>query len=151
MDTGVLAVLDRRGIILILVVVLAAPAARAKEAIVWKPLTEAILRIDDRAPKTWNVYRADKKGHLMLVQLGRRFLMLDSRAQEIYELDPDKLQRKGKDLLWSEADRPAKPLLTADWVIRDVGPVQRIRTRLVAEGRILEVQLPRPPDLRSLY
>jgi hypothetical protein len=135
----------------ILVAVLAASAAQAKETIVWKPLEEAILRIDDRAPKTWNVYRADKKGYLVLVQLGRRFLMLDSRAREIYELDPDKLQRKGKNLSWDEADRPAHPLPTADWMIRDVGPVQRIHVRLAAEGRVLEVQLPHPPDLRSLY
>ncbi len=117
----------------------------------WKPVAQAILRIDDRPTKTWNVYQAQKKSHLVLVQLGRRFLMLDSRAKEMYELDPEKLERKSKDLLWREADKPAQPMPTSDWMVRDAGPMRRIRATISNEGRVLEVEVPIPRDLRGFY
>ena len=130
---------------------LGAGCVLAGERVVWKPLENAVLRVDDRAPKLWNVYHADKKDDLLLVQLGWRFLLVDAREHEIYELDPKKLERKGKELLWQETDKPAKPLPTSDWLVRDVGPARRTRARLVGEGRVLEVQVPIRPDLRSLY
>ena len=123
----------------------------AADKIVWKALERATLRIDDRPAKIWNVYRAEKKEHLVLVRLGRRFLMLDTREHQIFELDPAKLERKDKVLLWQEADKPSKPLPTADWTVRDIGPARRIRAKLSAEGRVLDVQVPIKPDLRPLY
>ncbi len=123
----------------------------AQEKIVWKPLERATLRIDDRPVKIWNVYAAEKKEHLVLVQLGQRFLLLDTRDRRIFELDSAKLAHKDKDLLWHEADKPAKPLPTADWTVRDVGPARRIRAKLTAEGRVVDVQVPIKPDLRTLY
>ncbi len=130
---------------------LVAYVTQAAEKIVLKPVEQAVLKVDDRPARIWNVYRAEKKNHLVLVQLGRRFLMLDSHAHEIYELDPAKLERKDKELLWQEADKPAKPLPTADWSVRDTGPLRRIRATLSEEGRVLEVQVPTKPDLRTLY
>ncbi|MBI3668269.1 MAG: hypothetical protein HY237_00580 [Acidobacteria bacterium] len=134
-----------------LVVALATCATLAAERMVWKPVERAVLKVDDRPARIWNVYRAEKKDHLLLVQLGRRFLMLDYRAKEIYDLDPAKLERKEKELIWQEADKPAKPLATADWSVRDTGPLRRVRATLSEEGRVLEVQVPTKPDLRTLY
>jgi hypothetical protein len=125
--------------------------ALAADRVVWKPLESVVLKIDERPAKIWNVYRAEKKDHLLLVTLGRRFLMLDIREHQIYELDPAKLEHRDKDLVWHEADKPAKPLPTADWLIRDAGHARRIRARLADEGRVLEVQVPIQPDLRGLY
>ncbi len=122
----------------------------AAEKLVWKPLENAVLRIDDRAAKLWNVYHVDKKDQLLLVQLGRRFLMLDTREHQIYELNPMKLEHKDKDILWHESEKPAKPIETADWTVREVGPARRIRVKLVSEGRVLEVQVP-VLDLRPVY
>ena len=133
-----------------LLTVLAGSASTAQK-IVWKPVERATLRMDDRPVKLWNVYRAERKDHLVLVQLGRRFLMLDLRERHIYELDPARLEPKDKQLLWHEADRPAQPLPSSDWTIRDVGLARRIRAKLSAEGRVLEVQVPTKPDLRVLY
>lgn len=135
---------------LLLALIQIVPALAAGE-IVWKPLEQAVLKIDEKAARIWNVYRAEKRDHLLLVQLGRRFLLLDIREHEIYELDPDKLERKDKELLWHEADKPSKPLPTADWLVRGAGRTQRIRAKLTVEGRVLEVQVPVRPDLRSLY
>ena len=110
-------------------------SALAADKIVWKPLENAVLKIDERPAKIWNVYRAEKNDHLLLVTLGRRFLMLDVKEHQIFELDPTKFERKDKELLWHEADKPAKPLPTVDWVVRDAGRARRVRARLAAEGR----------------
>jgi hypothetical protein len=126
-------------------------SAPAGERIVWKPLENAVLKVDERPAKVWNVYRAEKKDHLLLVTLGRRFLMLDIKGREIYELDPTKFEQKNNELLWHEADKPARPLPTADWVVRDAGRARRIRVRLADEGRVLEVQVPITQDFRSVY
>ena len=126
-------------------------AVQAAEKTVWKPVGGAILKIDDRPAKIWNVYRAAKKDHLLLITLGRRYLLLDIREKEIYEVAPEKFERKDKELVWHESDRPEKPLSTSDWTIHDAGPARRIRARLTAEGRVLEVQIPIQPDLRPFY
>ncbi len=136
---------------LLLSVALGASSALAGDKIVWKPLENAVLKIDERPAKIWNVYRAEKKNHLLLITLGRRFLMLDIHEHQIYELDPAKFERKDNELLWHEADKPAKPLPTADWVVRDAGHARRIRARLADEGRVLEVQVPIQGNLRALY
>ncbi len=130
---------------------LAVGAAWAAEKIVWKPLDRVLLKVDEKPARIWSVYHVDKKDNLLLVALGRRYLLLDIREHQIYELDPAKLERRDKDLLWLEADRPAKPLPTDDWTVRDVGPARRIRAKLASEGRVLEVQVPIQPDLRQFY
>ncbi len=130
---------------------LAAGATSAAEKIVWKLLERVVLKVDEKPARIWSVYHAEKKDHLLLVALGRRYLLLDIREHQIYELDPAKLERKDKDLLWREADRPAKPLPTDDWTVRDVGPARRIRAKLAGEGRVLEVQVPIQRDLRQFY
>jgi hypothetical protein len=130
---------------------LAVGAAWAAEKIVWKPLDRVLLKVDEKPARIWSVYHVDKKDNLLLVALGRRYLLLDIREHQIYELDPAKLERRDKDLLWREADRPAKPLPTEDWTVRDVGPARRIRAKLASEGRVLEVQVPIQPDLRHFY
>jgi hypothetical protein len=140
----------QKSVIALLALALAA-GALAAERVVWKPLDKAVLKVDDRPARIWNVYRAEKRNHLLLVALGRRFLMLDIRDHEIYELDPAKLERKDQELLWHEADKPTKPLASADWLVRDAGRARRIRATLADEGRVLEVQVPLQPDLRSLY
>jgi hypothetical protein len=126
-------------------------SAPAAERIVWKPLENAVLKVDERPAKVWNVYRAEKKDHLLLVTLGRRFLMLDIKGRKIYELDPTKFEQKNNELLWQEVDKPARPLPTADWMVRDAGRARRIRARLADEGRVLEVQVPITQDFRSVY
>ncbi len=135
----------------LLLILASATSALAADQVVWKPLENAVLKIDERPAKIWNVYRAEKRDHLLLVTLGRRFLMLDVKAHQIFELDPTKFERKDKELLWHEADKPSKPLPTADWVVRDAGRARRIRARLAAEGRVLEVQVPIQVNLRRLH
>ena len=119
-----------------------------KDKIVWKSIPDAILQVDSRAPKLWNVFQAGKKFDPLLLQLGSRYLVIYVRNMEVYEIKPEQLARKGEDLLWRETDKPAKPLATSDWSTKDVGSASRILIKLADEGRIIDIQIPQVPDLR---
>ena len=125
--------------------------ARAADKITWKPITDAVLRIDDRAPKQWSLYRAGKKIDPLLLQLGTRVLVIYVRNRMVYEIPPAQISHKGDDLLWRETDKPEKPLATSDWSTRDIGSAWRVRVKLTEEGRLLDIQIPQRPDLRGLY
>jgi hypothetical protein len=123
----------------------------ANDKIAWKPITDAILRVDEQAPKLWNLFGAGKKTDPLLLQLGTRSLVIYVQQQKVYEIAPAKLQRKGTDLLWHEEDKPGQPLATSEWNVRDVGATVRIRMKLSAEGRTFDIQLPEPLDNRLLH
>jgi hypothetical protein len=133
---------------LLILTVWARAAAPAPDKLNWKPMTQVILRIDDRAPKQWAIYQAGKKSDPLLLQLGTRTLVIYVRNQAVYEILPAQLERKGADLLWREADKPEKPLATSNWSMRDVGSAVRIQVKLSDEGRLLDIQIPQIPDLR---
>jgi hypothetical protein len=124
---------------------------RAAEKVTWKPVDDALLRIDDRAPKQWSLYHAGKKFDPLLLQLGSRVLVIYVRNQAVYEIPPAQVEHKGEDLLWRETDKPEKPLPTSDWSTRDVGSAWRVRLKLAEEGRLVDIQIPQMPDLRGLY
>jgi hypothetical protein len=122
--------------------------AADKEKIVWKSIPDAILQVDSRAPKIWNVFQAGKKFDPLLLQLGSRYLVIYVRSMEVYEIKPEQLGHKGEDLLWRETDKPAKPIATSEWSSKDVGSATRILIKLADEGRIINIQIPQVPDLR---
>jgi hypothetical protein len=125
--------------------------AADKEKIVWKPIPDAILQMDGRAPKIWNLFRTGKKLDPLLLQLGTRSLVIYVRNQEVYEIKPEQFEHKGEDLLWRETDKPAKPVATSDWSTRDIGSAWRVRVKLAGEGRMIDIQIPQTPDYRWLY
>jgi hypothetical protein len=122
--------------------------AADKERIVWKSIPNAILQVDSRAPKLWNVFQPGKKFDPLLLQLGSRYLVIYVRNREVYEIKPEQLEHKGEDLLWRESDKAAKPLATSDWSIKDVGSASRILVKLADEGRVVNIEIPQMPDLR---
>ena len=120
----------------------------SSEKVTWKPITDAVLRIDDRAPKQWSLYHAGKKYDPLLLQLGSRVLVIYVRNQAVYEIPPAQVEHKGEDLQWRESDKLEKLLATSDWTTRDVGSAIRVRLKLTEEGRLLDIQIPQIPDLR---
>src|SRR5467141_283351 len=100
--------------------------AHAAEKVTWKPIPDAVLRIDDRAPKQWSLFHAGKKYDPLVLQLGSRVLVIYVRNQAVYEIPPAQVEHKGEDLLWREIDKPAKPLATADWSTRHAEPMSRV-------------------------
>jgi len=120
----------------------------AADKIVWKPVANAILQVDARAPKLWNLFQPGKKFDPLLLQIGSRYLLVYIRNKEIYDLKPEQLERKGETLLWREADKPPNPIATSDWSTKDVGSAMRTLVKLADEGRVLDIQIPQMPDLR---
>jgi len=117
---------------------------------VWKSVQFAIVRFNDEAPKSWNIYHTEKRG-ILLVKLWKRFLLLDIKEQEVYEVDPQTVKPQGDSVEWSMSDLPNDPIETSDWKARDVGLVQRIRFRFGKAGHFLEIQLPLKPDGKTAY
>jgi hypothetical protein len=127
-----------------------AQALAADKPVAWKPIQQALLRVDDQPVKNWNVYLQNKKGDPLLLQMGNRFLLIQVHERKIFELAPARIEHKGAELLWDPAYLPAEPLATSNWIIRDVGFAYRIDVRLAAENRVVDLQLPHPMDLRYL-
>src|SRR5437016_2731240 len=97
-----------------------AVSLRAAEKVTWKPVMDAVLRIDDSAPKQWSLYHAGKKYDPLLLQLGSRVLVIYVRNKAVYEIPPTQFEHKGENLLWRESDKPEKPLATSEWSTRDI-------------------------------
>lgn len=123
-------------------------AAAEAESIAFKRQATAILKMDGKPVKFWEVYVAKKRGHLVLVQLGRRYLLLDTKEKDVLEIEPGAIQQKskGNEVAWTRSPQSEKKIESAEWSLRSVGPAVAIKVRLSTEGRMLEIQLPRMPD-----
>jgi len=128
-------------ILAVLISALAAASLYSGEKAVWKPVQFAILRFNDDAPASWNMYHGEKRG-VLLVRLWKRYMLVDVKEQEVYEVDPEKVKPQGQNVEWSPSDVPDQPIETSEWKIRDVGPVERVRFRFGKNGSFLEIQLP---------
>jgi len=127
---------------------LSAEAAEVKS--LWKPVEFAILKFNDEAPKSWNLYHTDRKG-LLLLRLWKRYLLVDLQEEEVFDIDPQMVKSVGDNVEWSPADRPNEPLETPNWKTRDIGPMQRVQFRLGKDGYILELQIPLLPNGKPAY
>jgi hypothetical protein len=116
----------------------------------WKPIEDALLRVNDSPPKEWSAYRTGKKNEPLVLQVGNRFLFIQSHDHQVFELDPAKIEHKTEELLWSPTDRPAKPLATSDWNVDDIGAAFVIKVKLDAENAVVDLQLPHPPEVGNL-
>ena len=137
-------------ILAVLISALAAASLYGGEKAVWKPVQFAILRFNDDAPASWNMYHGEKRG-VLLVRLWKRYMLVDMKEQEVYEVDPEKVKPQGENVEWSPSDVPDQPIETSEWKIRDVGPVERVRFRFGKNGSFLEIQLPMLPNRKPAY
>ena len=116
----------------------------------WKPVEFAIVRFNDDAPASWNIYHGEKRGTL-LVRLWKRYMLVDVKEQEVYEVDPEKVKPLGDNVEWSPSDVPDQPIETSEWKVRDVGPVERVRFRFGKSGSFLDIQLPMLSNRKPAY
>jgi hypothetical protein len=123
---------------------------KAGEKTLWKPVAFAIFKFNGEAPKSWNLYHTEKRGRL-LVRLWKRYLLLDLKEHEVYELDPQTVKPHGEDVEWSSADAPDEPLEISEWKERNVGQLLRVSFRLGKDGHVLELQIPLKPDGKPAY
>ena len=138
--------------LLFTLVCLVAMTARAGDTgdFQWKSVDGAEVKLDDKVPLTWNVYQTDKKKTLnfVLVLLGRRYILLDTKARLAYIVFPDEIQAQGDDFDSGDLALSTHVIPSNDWSERDIGPAEEYRLTLEDYGRTLSVQLPHPLDIR---
>jgi hypothetical protein len=126
-------------------------ASSTEKKAVWKPVQFAIVRFNDEAPQSWNIYHSEKRDAL-LVKLWKRYLYLDLKEAEVYEVDPQTVKPQGDNVEWSLSDLPSDPIEISDWKVRDVGlMVRRVRFRFGKTGHYLDINLPLKPDGKPAY
>lgn len=123
---------------------------QAGDKTLWKAVPFAIVKFNDDAPKSWNMYHSEKKG-LLLLHLWKRYLLLDVKGEEVFEIDPQTVKPAGDDVEWSLTDKPEQPIETPEWKTRDLVSVERIRFRLGKNGYILELQIPLQANGKPMY
>ncbi|MBZ5702355.1 MAG: hypothetical protein LAN84_10955 [Acidobacteriia bacterium] len=135
-------------------------AQAPEKKVLWKPVEFAILKFDNEPPKSWNAYHADGRRGWILIRLWKRYLLVDLREQQVFDLDPQKFapvdrfavtHAKDASLEWPLAELPEKPVEITEWSERDVGPLHRVRFRFGKKGHAVEIQLPQRADGRPVY
>lgn len=125
----------------------------------WKSVEMAQVRLDGKAPLAWNVYQLDKKdkkdkkkdSNQVLVLLGHRYILLDTKARIVYLVPLSELHKDGTDFESGDLAQDSLVIPSTDWTERDVGPAELYKLTLGDYGRVLEVSLPHMPDLRPFY
>jgi hypothetical protein len=119
----------------------------------WKSVEGATVKLDGKTPLTWNVYQSDKKkqANLVLVLLGHRYLVLNTKDKAVYAVAPTDLHAVGKDFETDDLLQPSKKIVSRKWTMRDIGPAESIQLTLGDYNGVLDIQLPHLPDLRAFY
>ncbi|HUN62649.1 MAG TPA: hypothetical protein VMU53_11700 [Candidatus Sulfotelmatobacter sp.] len=120
------------------------------KTLTWHTLEFAIVRYNENAPNSWNIYHSEKKG-VLLVRLWKRYLLVNVQDQEVFDIDPEKIKVLTDAVELSVADIPDQPIETPDFVERNVGSMDRVRFRLGKNGHFLELQLPLGLNGRPIY
>jgi hypothetical protein len=127
-------------------------ATPTPETVMWTPVKDALFQIDSKPVKLWSLYyvRKDKKEQRFLLQIGTRYLMIDTQLRQITEYDPAAFTKKGNEYEMPRDARGLKALPSEDWILRDRGTAFVIHWKLKEEGRVLEIELPKMPDFRNV-
>jgi hypothetical protein len=135
----------------LLVGVASSASARETARIHWSSVTQAQVKVDQTTPLTWGVYQAEKKGkldkklsHLVLVLIGHRYLLVDLKHKEVYEVPLTELHKEGDGFDTGDLAAASRALPTSDWTWRNVGPAELYRVTLGDYGRLLQLTLPHP-------
>lgn len=120
---------------------LAAASLFSADKNIWKPVQFAIVRFNDDAPASWNIYHGEKRG-VLLVRLWKRYMLVDVKEQEVYDVNPTTVKPQGENVEWSSADLSDQPVATTEWKVRDIGTMQRVRFRFGKDGSYLDIQIP---------
>jgi hypothetical protein len=134
----------------LLLPVVAAAQAEPPKKVTWKSVEFAILRFNDQAPNSWNIYHSEKKG-ILLVRLWKRYMLVKIADEEVYDIDPQKITVHGDSAEWSYADIPDKPIEIVEWKERNIGSMQRVTFRFGKNGHVLELQIPLGLNREPLY
>jgi hypothetical protein len=128
----------------------AAAQTEAAKKVTWKSVEFAIVRFNDQAPNSWNIYHSEKKG-VLLVRLWKRYVLVKIQDEEVYDIDPQKITVHADSAEWSYADIPDKPIEVVEWKERNIGSMQRVTFRFGKNGHVLELQIPLGLNREPMY
>jgi hypothetical protein len=77
--------------------------------------------------------------------------LIDRNAQQVFDVDPEKIVTKGEEIEYSLEDNPSNPVDITDWRERDIGTLHRLRFRFGEKGSYLDIQTPLKPNGTPLY
>lgn len=136
--------------LLLLLAIAVVRAQQTDKKSLWKAVPFAIVKFNEEAPQSWNLYHTEKRG-LLLCRLWKRYMLIDLNEEEVYDIDPQKIKQQGDDIEWSLTETPDQPIEISEWKTRGVGNLERVRFRFGKKGHFLELQIPLRPDGKSLY
>jgi hypothetical protein len=120
------------------------PRIHAADTISWVQYRAIFMRIDDESPKEWNIWRDahSKKDEVLLLQWNKRYLRINTKLQEVRDIDPQTITHKDNSATSPADDSSAKILPTDGWILRDVGSADRIYFELTAENHRIDINIP---------
>ena len=121
-----------------------AARADAADTITWVQFRAILMRVDDESPKEWNIWRdaRAKKDEILLIQWNKRYLRINTKLQEVREIDPQTVEHKNKSVTSPADDSAAKALPSDGWILRDVGSADRIYFELTGENHKVDINIP---------
>lgn len=147
-------------VFLVLGLIFAAPSTKAGESakLHWASVDAAQVKVDQTTPLTWGVYQVVKKGkpdkkfsNLVLVLIGHRYLLVDLKRKQVYEVPLAELHKQDDGIDTGDLLASSRALPTSDWVWRNVGPANLYRVTLGDYGRVLGIILPHPYLISPYY
>jgi hypothetical protein len=120
-----------------------AALARGKN-LTWKPVDQALLKLNNHAVKNWDVLQAAKNHDLVLVQVERDWYIFNLKEKRAYEAERGDFKTSGQNLIGPEPDKHTPVVKTNGWDSHDVGPAQQITIHFAESGDVLAIELPHP-------
>lgn len=128
-----------------LAILVGATVAQARrKTLVWKPVTQALLKENNHPVKKWNVYRPDRNHDLVLLQVDGAWLIFNLKQKRVYWAERNQFQARGNALAGPVPGNDARVAKTENWESHDVGPAQQVSVRFAATGDVLTIELPHP-------
>ena len=122
----------------------AAAALADGKKILWKPVPQALLKLNNHAVKTWDVLQAEKNSNLILVQVDRDWYVLNLKQKRVYKTERGDFLEWGNGLFGPEPGSQTPVVKTKGWDSHNIGPAQQITVHFAESGDVLAVELPHP-------
>lgn len=144
MNVGRRRLVSNASLLILIAAIFLVPRIYAADTIIWVQFRAIFLRVDDESPKEWNVWRDghSKKDEVLLIQWNKRYLRVNTKLQEIREIDPQSVTHGAKSVTSPADDSAAKVLPSDGWILRDVGSADRIYFELTAENHKVDINIP---------
>ena len=81
----------------------------------WKPVNQALLKLNNHPVKTWDVLQADKNHDLVLVQVLRDWYIFNLKRKRAYKVDRSDYKASGGNLIGPEPDKHTPVIKTDGW------------------------------------